>query len=178
MYNLDFYYKYTGRYIIFLKYSENKYNNNFHMLELTKIIVYFHLQNIIDLNHLSICSCIYFFQYYFGIIPFLSNYNHNFHLNIHYYSFFIQYIFYSKFLYYSLYFFINDIYYPIKKMYIDFIEDDQYFEYRINDMNFFVEKKNLLGFYYLKHNIIFKFCFKNLINFDSKNLLYLFKLKS
>ena len=92
MYNLDFYYKNLGRNLLVLKNSNIKYDY-FNIAKIKYISVYFALKNIVDLNSLSICSCIYFFQYYFGIIPFFCNYDHNFHLNVHYYNFFIQYTF-------------------------------------------------------------------------------------
>ena len=177
MYNLYFYNKNICRYILYLKYSNLKYLHS-NMIDIDKFIVYFNLKNIIDLNNLSIFSCIYFSKYYFGIIPFFSNYEHIFHLNVHYYNFFIQYNFIYKYKYYPLYFFLNDIYFIIKKIYIDIKEDYNYFEYTINDMNFFIEKNNLLGFYYLKYNVNFKIEFTLFNNFDPKNILYIFKLKS
>jgi len=53
-----------------------------------------------------------------------------------------------------------------------------YWEFVINDMNFFLEKKNSLGFFNLKHNLYFQFFYKNKNNkFNYLNLFYLFKLK-
>jgi len=177
MYNIDFYYKNIGRYILYLKYSNIKYLHS-NIIEINKFIIYFNLKNVIDLNNLSIFSCIYFFKYYLGVIPFFSNYEHKFHLNVHYYNFLIQYNFLYKYKYYPLYFFLNDVYFMIKKIYINFKEGSNFFEYTINDMNFFIEKNNLLGFYYLKYNVNFKIEFTLFDNFDSKNILYIFKLKS
>ena len=167
--NLQFYYKNIGRQILALKVSDNKFNA-FNIEHIKYLSLYFSLINIIDLNSMSICSCIYFFQYYFGITPFFSNYSHKFHLNIHYYNFFIQYTFSERYYYFPFYFFINDIYFLNKKRYITFVEELTYVDFKITDMTFFIEKKNLLGFYYLKHNINFKIGF-------TKNILYLFKLK-
>src|SRR6185436_9946949 len=122
MYNINFYYKNIGRYILYLKYSNIKYLHS-NIIEINKFIIYFNLKNLIDLNNLSIFSCIYFFKYYLGVIPFFSNYEHKF---------------------YTLYFFLNDVYFMIKNIYINFKEGSNFFEYTINDMNFFIEKNNLL----------------------------------
>ena len=43
-------------------------------------------------------------------------------------------------------------------------------------MNFFLEKKNSLGFFNLKHNLYFRFYYKN-NSYNNLNLFYLFKLK-
>lgn len=169
MYNLSFYYQNIGRHLLVLKDSNIKFNK-FNIGHLNFITIYFSLNNIINLNSLSLASCIYFFKYYFGVIPFFSNYSYRFHLNVFYYNFFIQYIFRKKFCFFPLYFFINDIYFVIKRRYILFFENLYDINFQITDMTFFIEKKNSLGFYYLKHNINFKIGF-------TKNILYLFKLK-
>lgn len=43
-------------------------------------------------------------------------------------------------------------------------------------MNFFLEKKNSLGFFNLKHNLYFQFYY-NKQRFNNLNLFQLFKLK-
>lgn len=43
-------------------------------------------------------------------------------------------------------------------------------------MNFFLEKKNSLGFFNLKHNLYFQFYYKTK-GLNNLNLFYLFKLK-
>ena len=43
-------------------------------------------------------------------------------------------------------------------------------------MNFFLEKKNSLGFFNLKHNLYFQFYYKA-ASLNYLNLFYLFKLK-
>lgn len=44
-------------------------------------------------------------------------------------------------------------------------------------MNFFLEKKNSLGFFNLKHNLYFQLYYKA-ISFNYVNLFFLFKLKN
>lgn len=114
MFNLFFYSKFTGNYLLFLKYSEEIiYLRN--LLQLNKIHVFFSLNQLIDLNNLAISNYYFFFKYYFGVIPYFSNYQHIFKLNVHYFSFFIEYIFVEKKLFNPLFFFLNDIYNMINK---------------------------------------------------------------
>lgn len=112
---LDFYfhYKNVGRHILFLKKSKEK--KNLDILLFDKLIIYFNIKDTIDLNSLSISNYYYFFKYYFGRVPFFSNYKYKFKLNVSYYNFFVQFNFYKKDLFYPLYYFVNDIYYSIAR---------------------------------------------------------------
>lgn len=51
-----------------------------------------------------------------------------------------------------------------------------YWEYSINDMNFFLEKKNSLGFFNLKYNLFIQLWYNNNNNWDF-NLFDILKLK-
>ena len=125
MLNYYFYYKYIGRFILFLKYS-SKFFYPRDILKFNKLSFFFDITNINDLNSINILSHIFFFKYYFGIMPFFTNYVHKFKLNVHYYNFFIQCIFFKKNMYYSIYFFFNDIYYMINKSNIFFNKKETY----------------------------------------------------
>jgi hypothetical protein len=115
MIDLYFYYKYMIRYISYLKEFNNlKYYNN--ILNIEKLILFFNCNKIIDINNNTILSSLFFFKYYFGIIPYFTNYKSEFKLNIYYYNFLIEYVYTNKKLFYPLYFFINDIYYFINKI--------------------------------------------------------------
>jgi len=114
MLDFCFYYTYVVRFILFLKKSRRKYYFT-DVLEIKKSVVFFNLQNIIDLSNLSISNYFFFFKYFFGKIPFFSSYKYTFKLNVSYYNFTILYNFKKKEIYYVLYFFINDIYYLISK---------------------------------------------------------------
>lgn len=125
MYNLYFYNKNCGRYINFLKHSQNKY----HFLQintLKKIFIFFNIKELTEINHSSILSCIFFFKYYFGVIPFFNNYKFLFKLNVHYFNFSIEYNFVKNFMYYTLFYFINDIYYMINKTNLNLIKFNNY----------------------------------------------------
>lgn len=174
MYNLFFYYKNYNRYIIFLKYSKNKYHFT-NLLKLQKINIAFNIRDLMDLNSHSILSSLFFFKYYFGVTPFFTKYKHEFKLNINYFNFSIEYNFIGKFLFAHLFYFINDIYYMINKLYLLCNKYSNYWEYQITDMNFFVEKKNTLGFFNLKYNLFIKLYYKNLDNWNL-NLLDTYKL--
>jgi hypothetical protein len=163
------------RFILFLKKSQIK-NNFIDILEIKKSIVYFNLKNIIDLNTLSISNYYFFFKYFFGKIPFFSSYKYNFKLNINYFNFIISYNFKKKEIYYILYFFINDIYFQISKNVIYKKKECNYWEYIISDMNFFIEKKNSIGFFYLKDYVNFKFIFNINKSLDYLNFFKICKL--
>lgn len=158
MLDFFFYYKNIIRFILFLKKSKIKYNF-IDILEIKKSIVYFNLKNIVDLNNLSISNYFFFFKYFFGKVPFFSSYKYTFKLNVNYYNFIILYNFKKKEIYYILFFFINDIYYHLSKNTIHIKKEYNYWEYTISDMNFFIEKKNSIGFFYLKDFVNFKFIF-------------------
>lgn len=174
MFNLFFHYKYNGRFILNLKFPSLSHLTD--ILTLEKIVVYFNIKDITDLSNSSVLSYLFFFRYYFGILPFFTNYKHEFKLNVHYYSFFIEYTFYGRVMYAYLFFFVNDIFYMINKINISSKNYLNYWEFIINDMNFFLEKKNSLGFFNLKHNLYFQFYYNNK-KFNYLNLFKLFKLK-
>jgi len=174
MFDFFFHYKYNGRFILSLK-SPDIYHFT-EIIQLDKIIVFFNIKGITDLSNNAVLSYLFFFKYYFGVVPFFTNYQHEFKLNIHYFSFLIEYTFFNKIMYSHLYFFVNDIFYMINKLNIIKNINKNNLEYIVNDMNFFLEKKNSLGFFNLKHNLYFNFYYKN-NKTNYINLFYLFKLK-
>jgi len=115
MFDYFFYYNNIGRYILFLKSNLSLYPKNIDILEFSKLVIFFNVLNVNDLNNISILSHIFFLKYYFGIMPFFTNYSYKFKLNLHYFNFFIQCDFFNKNMYYPLYFFFNDIYCMINK---------------------------------------------------------------
>ena len=98
MFDFFFYYKYVIRFILFLKKSKTNFKST-NILKLEKVIVFFDLKNIIDINNLSISNYYFFFKYFFGKIPFFYNYKYVFKLNVNYYNFFIMYNFKKKEIY-------------------------------------------------------------------------------
>ena len=114
MFNYCFHYKYNGRFILNLKASSLLHFTDIMILD--KIVVFFNIKSITDLSSSSVLSYIFFFKYYFGILPFFTNYKHEFKLNVHYYSFLIENTFYNRIMYSYLFFFVNDIYYMINKL--------------------------------------------------------------
>ena len=88
------------------------------MVEIEKLVICFNCNNILDINQNTILSSLFFFKYYFGIIPYFINYQSEFKLNIYYYNFLIEYIYSNKKLFFPLYFFVNDIYFFINKIHL------------------------------------------------------------
>jgi hypothetical protein len=173
MLDFFFYYKNITRFIIFLKKSKFKYSF-FDITEINKSMVFFNIKNITDLNNLSVSNYFFFFKYFFGKIPFFLSYNYNFKLNISYYSFTILCNLKKKEIYYMLFFFFNDIYSVISKNGIILKKELNCWIFVINDMNFFVEKKNSIGFFNLKDTVNFKFIFNK--NNDWLNYSNFFKI--
>lgn len=176
MFDLLFFYKYIGNFILYLQYSLNKYSFK-QMIKLNNFIIYFNLINITDLDQFAISNYFYFFRFFFGILPYFTNYKHKFNLNIHYFSFFLQYYLKNNNIYNYTYIFLNDIYNRINKIYIELNLTQKFFEFIIIDMNFFIEKKNTLGFFSLINSVKFKYTFIKNIEITNSNLFYLFKLK-
>jgi hypothetical protein len=176
MYNLFFYYKNYNRYILFLKHSKNKYHF-INLLRFEKMSIFFNIKDLTDLNSYPILSSLFFFKYYFGVTPYFTKYKHVFKLNVNYFNFTLEYNFVGKFIYAPLFYFINDIYYMINKAYLICTKSLNYWEYHVTDMNFFVEKKNTLGFFNLKHHLFIKLYYKNPYNWNL-NLFDTFKLKN
>lgn len=176
MFDLLFYHKFIGNYILFLQYSLNKYSFK-QMIKLNNFIIYYNLIDITDLDQFSISNYFYFFRYFFGILPYFTNYKHKFHLNIHYFSYFLQYNFKNYSFYNYIFIFLNDIFSIINKSYIEFKNTLYFCEFIIIDMNYFIEKKNTLGFFSLIHSVKFKYTFVKNIKIENYNLLNLLKLK-
>jgi hypothetical protein len=115
MFDLNFYYKYMLRYMSYLKdYKNLKYYNN--ILKIEKLVLFVNCNKIMDINNNNILSSLFFFKYYFGVMPYFSNYKSEFKLNVYYYNFLIEYVYKKKSLFFPLYYFINDIYYFINKI--------------------------------------------------------------
>jgi hypothetical protein len=144
------------------------------MKHIYKTIVFFKIKELTEINHTSILSCIFFFKYYFGIIPFFNNYKYLFKLNINYFDFTIEYHFVKNLMYYVIFYFINDVYYMINKIHLNKKDYVNYWEYTITDMNFFIEKKNSLGFFNLKYNLIIQMY--SHLNGIGTSPFYLFKI--
>ena len=114
MFDFFFHYKYNGRFI--LNYKNSCLSHFTDIITLHKILVFFNIKGITDLSNNAVLSYLFFFKYYFGILPFFTNYQHEFKLNVHYYSFLIEYTFFKKIMYFYLFFFVNDIYYMINQI--------------------------------------------------------------
>jgi hypothetical protein len=87
----------------------------------------------------------------------------------------LQYTFINSKIYFPLFFFINDVYKCINKLNLEYKEEEGSVQFIVKDMNFFLEKKNSLGFFNLKHNVVFELTYDKLC--DKDYLLSLFKLK-
>ena len=125
-------------------------------MKIQNLNIFFDIKEITDINSFSVLNYIYFFKYYFGFLPFFVNYDYSFKLNLSYFSFTVKYKFLNKNIYFPLFFLINDVYAFIGKNNLLIYQKLNILKYTVKDMNFFLEKKNSLGFFYLKHYITFE----------------------
>ena len=118
MFDFFFHYKYNGRFLLNIKIPSLCHYTD--ILALEKIVVFFNIKSITDLSSSSVLSSLFFFKFYFGILPFFTNYKHEFKLNVHYYSFIIEYSFFSRMMFFYMFYFVNDIYYIINKLHLSY----------------------------------------------------------
>jgi hypothetical protein len=175
MRDLYMHYKFTGRFLLNLKFNSRAYNI-FEVLKIQELNIFFFIKDIEDLDKLSVSSSFYFFKYFFGTIGFFLNYQYHFSLNVGYHTFILQSNFYNRDVYFPLFFFLNDVYFMLNKNYISKKNLDNVCEFIINDMNFFVEKKTTLGFFNLLHKVGFRVSAKGASWMQGSNLFLLFKI--
>src|ERR1700729_3318418 len=136
----DFYFHYNNlvRFIDTLKCSEDIFTY-MDIVKIKNLNVFFEIKEIKDLNSFSVLNSIYFFKFYFGFLPFFTQYSYRFSLNISYYSFVLIHNFYGKNLYFPLFFFVNDIFVCINKLNLELYKFNNTLKYIVKDMNFFLE---------------------------------------
>jgi hypothetical protein len=104
MFDFYFFYNYIGRYILILKQNE-LFLHYTKISKINNLIIYFDIKELMDMSSISILNYIYFFKYYFGFLPYFSNYKYKFKLNNSFFSF-VYNIKYLKNNYIFLYYFL------------------------------------------------------------------------
>lgn len=84
-------------------------NNIFNIPRINKLIFVFFLNQIGDLDDVSIYNYFFFFKFFFGYRAFFTGFKTRFHLGSLTYSLNVRIILMKKDLYYSMLFFSNDI---------------------------------------------------------------------
>jgi hypothetical protein len=163
-----FHYKNVSRFLLLEKIGVI-YKNTYTFPKITKLNNFFVIKNLVDFENLKSSNYFFFFKYFFGKKAKFVNYNTRFSLNVLYHSFIIQLIIAKKDIYLFLNFLFNDILPFCNRRYIK-IKKKNSINFKILDMNIFLEKKTHVGFFNLKESLNMKFlCYGSEIE---KNKLY------
>lgn len=152
-----FNYNNTTRFVLLHKLSVL---NSFLVPSLHKLVCYFSVKNIEDLNDVKIYNYFFFLKFFFGTRAFFTGYRMDQGFGRTAYDFNIQIVIRKTDLSFPFSFILNDVmpiidndylYYNLKKI--------DYFicNVTIKDMNIFSEKKTNLGLFNLKDNFNLKF---------------------
>jgi len=173
-----FFYVNSARRIILNK--SNKLNNIYQLPEIKKIILFFPITKIEDIDSIQIYNYIYLFKFFFGRRAFVSKIKSFFNLGKWTYSFKICLIIKHKDIYNKLFFIINDLVPLVEsnyRYYGLFSKHLKIFYLVIGDMNIFSEKKTNLGLFALEQNINFHLFCKGIDLVSCQLLLCNLKIK-
>jgi len=153
--------------------------SNTHQLPLLKkLVLFFDVKKIKDLNSLRALNYFYFIRFFFGKRAGFFNISSTFHLGVTFFSYRIFTCFFSAAAFFPLMVFINDFLGFSWDKSFSFRSDSrgERFSISFTDMNIFTEKKNTLGFYFLKDSLNLSIFFKSTDYFSSFFLIHTFKL--
>lgn len=166
-FDLYFHYKHVGRNIMLNKYSFD-YLNSYGILSFKKVLVYFSIKDLENLDDFCIANYYFFMFFFFGYRSFFFNYSSTFNLGVTYYSFFIQCFFNNRYVFFFLNFMINDL----LELNLEKLQEN----FKVKDISIITEKRALTGFFNIRHTLDIKFFYSN--SWKNRNiLLSLFKLK-
>lgn len=176
--DLFFNYKYTFRFLLLISSKDilNSFNNN----KIQKIVAYFSLKDLIDLNDVRLYNYYYFFKFFFGVKPFLTRFRDISTFRKTEFTFNIQFIFHKTQAYQALYFILNDVlpfmgrrgFESTLKQY----KTCNILVYEIQRFNVFLLKKTNLGLLNLIDSLNFKIYFNSRVPSTLKQLFFLFKM--
>lgn len=171
-----FYYKYVLRFLLLEKIGVD-YKNTYAFPKIYKLNSFFIIKDLVDFENLKSSNYFFFFKYFFGKRAFFVNYTTRFSLNVLYHSFNIQLILAKQDLYIFINFLFNDILpYCNKRFLLLNSKKNNSINFKILDMNIFLEKKTHVGFFFLKEPLNMKFfCYGT--NLEKEKLLKLLKFK-
>lgn len=105
--DLFFNYKYSFRFL--LAAGNIKLLNSFALPKVSKIVCFFNLNELSDLNDVRIYNYCYFFKFFFGVKAFLTRFKDISTFRNTAYTFNVQVILRKNDMYRALYFFCNDV---------------------------------------------------------------------
>lgn len=176
--DLFFNYKYTFRFLLLQ--SDKKIFSSFQLPNFDKLVCFFPLKEIADLNDVRIYNYCYFFKFFLGLKPFLTRRRDVSTFKKTQFNFNIQIILHRKDIFPVLYFLSNDVL-PFMAnrgfiMNINFVDKFFLLLYKIDKFNIFLLKKTNLGLLNLHDPLCFKFYINSKNLFSIKKLFYLVKL--
>lgn len=176
--SLDFFFHYRN--IIRFSFCKKFYIlNSFLIPFLNKLLLFFNIKNLDDINSLAISNCFYLIKFFFGRRLFIVRFFTKFNLGSYYINFFLESVIRNFDIYFYISFLISDIFPFLTFDYVSLILKKEYIHILLKDMSFFSEKKNNVGFFNLKDSLNIKFFIfsKYFLNlFVIKNFFSFYKL--
>ena len=156
----NFFYKYVVRSILFNKL--NNITNSYSIPYINKLVLFFSISKIEDIDHVRGYNYAYLFKFFFGKRVFLTRKRSFFNLGKWTYSFNVSIILRNFSIYEQIFYLVNDLLPRIDRSYLNFgifSKDSKIFYLVIKDLNVFSEKKTNLGLFFLENNLNFHiFC--------------------
>ncbi len=172
--DLYFVYKYNLRNILINKIGY--YNNSYQIPNINKLILFFSLKKLDDLDDVQIYNYFYLFKFFFGKKAYFTKIKKFFYLGVWYYNFDIKLIINKKKeIYWILYKINNDLIYNVDN---DFLEKGNsrnnmnIFFFIIKDLNIYSELKTNLGLF----NILLPLNINIYINNNNNEGLFIYNL--
>jgi hypothetical protein len=169
-----FHYKYISRFLLLEKIG-SYYYNTYTFTKIEKLNIFFVIKNLVDFENLKSSNYFFFFKYFFGKKAKFINYKTRFSLNVWYHNFKIQLVFAKKDLYIFINFLFNDILPFCNKRYM-ILNFKNTINFKILDMNIFLEKKTHVGFFNLKETLNMSFLSYG-SKIEKRNLYNILKFK-
>lgn len=130
-----------------------------------------------DIDNISLSNCFFLIKYFFGKLIYLVNFSKKFELGSYYHNFLLQCIIKDYAIFFTIFFFVNDVLSYINRDFISFDLKSRYLILKINDMAYFLEKRNTVGLFNLKYPLNIRLNF--ISGYFNKNILgsFIFSLK-
>lgn len=158
--DFKFFYKNVVRFILLNKL--NNLTNTYSIPLINKLLLFFPLIKIEDIDHVQSYNYVYLFKFFFGKKAFFTRQKSFFNLGKWTYSFNVGISFQNSNLYEHVFFLINDLLPYIDSSFLKFgvySKEFNIFYFIIKDLNVFCEKKTNLGLFFLESSLNYQiFC--------------------
>jgi hypothetical protein len=161
--DFNFFYKYSVRSLVMAKYS--RIDNIFSIPVISKVVYFFILSRLEDVDDIQSYNFGYLFKYFFGRMAFVSRVKSFFNPGVWSYSFKISMMITGRDILPNFMFLVTEFVFRADKSFIRsgiFNKDLQIFYIIIKDMNLFSEKKTNLGLFQLYQDLNLHFFFKGI----------------